>query len=146
GACDRVRITADGQFRNCLFAREESDLLTVLREGGSDDDIAEMMHTSIAGKLPGHGINDPGFLQPDRPMSAIGGCAARSVWGRLLPAARRAAPALLLDFDVSGSVRMSCRAYSPQNLELGDGGGGRRRDSSRGFLSGRLEAWTPMQS
>lgn len=73
GACDRVRITADGQFRNCLFAREESDLLTVLREGGSDDDVAEMMHKSIAGKLPGHGINDPGFLQPDRPMSAIGG-------------------------------------------------------------------------
>src|SRR5699024_8071272 len=62
GACDRVRITADGQLRNCLFAREESDLLTVLREGGSDDDIAEMMHTSIAGKLPGHVINDPGFL------------------------------------------------------------------------------------
>ena len=73
GACDRVRITADGQLRNCLFAREESDLLAPLREGGSDDDLAEIMHRCIAGKLPGHGINDPGFLQPDRPMSAIGG-------------------------------------------------------------------------
>lgn len=73
GACDRVRLTADGQIRNCLFARTESDLLGVLRSGGSDDDIAELLHKSIAGKLPGHGINDPGFLQPDRPMSAIGG-------------------------------------------------------------------------
>ncbi|TDE94187.1 GTP 3',8-cyclase MoaA [Occultella glacieicola] len=73
GACDRVRLTADGQLRNCLFAREESDLLGVLRGGGTDDDIATLMHTCIAGKLPGHGIDDPGFLQPDRPMSAIGG-------------------------------------------------------------------------
>lgn len=73
GACDRVRITADGQFRNCLFARAESDLLGVLRDGGDDDDIARMMHRSIAGKLPGHGIDEPGFLQPQRPMSAIGG-------------------------------------------------------------------------
>ncbi|MGP9695789.1 GTP 3',8-cyclase MoaA [Brachybacterium sp. AOP25-B2-12] len=73
GACDRVRVTADGQLRNCLFAREESDLLGLLRSGGSDEDIAAMVRTSIAGKLPGHGIDDPGFLQPDRPMSAIGG-------------------------------------------------------------------------
>src|SRR5699024_8826967 len=73
GTCDRVRLTADGQLRNCLFARTESDLLGVIRGDGSDDDIAELMHTCIAGKLPGHGINDPGFLQPDRPMSAIGG-------------------------------------------------------------------------
>jgi len=73
GTCDRVRITADGQLRNCLFAREESDLLTPLRGGGTDDDLARVLHTCIAGKLPGHGIDDPGFLQPDRPMSAIGG-------------------------------------------------------------------------
>ncbi|WP_152192580.1 GTP 3',8-cyclase MoaA [Georgenia satyanarayanai] len=73
GTCDRVRITADGQLRNCLFSREESDLLTPLRGGGTDDDLASVLHRCIAGKLPGHGINDPGFLQPDRPMSAIGG-------------------------------------------------------------------------
>ncbi|MPV48484.1 GTP 3',8-cyclase MoaA [Pseudactinotalea sp. HY160] len=73
GTCDRVRLTADGQLRNCLFARTESDLLGVIRGGGDDDDIARLMHTCIAGKLPGHGIDDPGFLQPDRPMSAIGG-------------------------------------------------------------------------
>lgn len=73
GTCDRVRITADGQLRNCLFARVESDILTPLREGGTDDDLAHVMHVCIAGKLPGHGIDDPGFLQPDRPMSAIGG-------------------------------------------------------------------------
>ncbi|WP_156251630.1 GTP 3',8-cyclase MoaA [Pseudactinotalea terrae] len=73
GACDRVRLTADGQLRNCLFARTESDLAGLMRGGGSDDDIARLMHTCIAGKLPGHGIDEPGFLQPDRPMSAIGG-------------------------------------------------------------------------
>jgi cyclic pyranopterin phosphate synthase len=73
GACDRVRLTADGQLRNCLFAREESDLLTLLRGGGSDEQIAAMVRSSIEAKHPGHGINDPGFLQPDRPMSAIGG-------------------------------------------------------------------------
>jgi cyclic pyranopterin phosphate synthase len=73
GACDRVRLTADGQLRNCLFAREESDLLTLLRSGGSDEDAARMIRASIGAKRPGHGIDDPGFLQPDRPMSAIGG-------------------------------------------------------------------------
>ena len=73
GACDRVRLTADGQLRNCLFARSESDLLGLIRSGGTDEQIAVMIRTSIAGKLAGHGIDDPGFLQPDRPMSAIGG-------------------------------------------------------------------------
>jgi cyclic pyranopterin phosphate synthase len=73
GSCDRVRLTADGQVRNCLFAREESDLRTLLRSGGSDADIAASWRQAVAGKLPGHGINDPGFLQPARPMSAIGG-------------------------------------------------------------------------
>ncbi|KYM97334.1 Molybdenum cofactor biosynthesis protein A [Cyphomyrmex costatus] len=73
GACDRVRLTADGQLRNCLFARTESDLLGLLRGGASDEEIAVMVGTCIAGKLPGHGIDDEGFLQPDRPMSAIGG-------------------------------------------------------------------------
>ena len=73
GDCDRVRLTADGQVRNCLFAREESDLRTALRAGASDDELAVRWVHAMAGKLPGHGINDPTFLQPDRPMSAIGG-------------------------------------------------------------------------
>jgi len=73
GKCDRVRLTSDGQVRNCLFAREESDLRTPLRAGADDDELAERWRRAVAGKLPGHGINDPGFLQPARPMSAIGG-------------------------------------------------------------------------
>ncbi|WP_184583475.1 GTP 3',8-cyclase MoaA [Lipingzhangella halophila] len=73
GACDRVRLTADGQIRNCLFAREESDLRSLLREGASDERIAESWRAAVATKMPGHGINDPSFLQPARPMSAIGG-------------------------------------------------------------------------
>jgi GTP 3',8-cyclase len=72
-ACDRVRLTADGQIRNCLFARDESDLRTPLRAGASDDQLAGIWRRAVAAKLPGHGINDPGFLQPARPMSAIGG-------------------------------------------------------------------------
>ena len=73
GACDRVRLTADGQVRNCLFAREESDLRGPLRAGASDAELAALWRRAVAAKLPGHGINDPTFLQPDRPMSAIGG-------------------------------------------------------------------------
>jgi GTP 3',8-cyclase len=73
GACDRVRLTADGQVRNCLFARSESDLRGPLRDGASDAELAERWTAAVATKLPGHGINDPSFLQPDRPMSAIGG-------------------------------------------------------------------------
>jgi GTP 3',8-cyclase len=73
GTCDRVRLTADGQIRNCLFARTESDLRTPLRSGASDSEIAALWVAAVANKQPGHGINDPSFLQPDRPMSAIGG-------------------------------------------------------------------------
>lgn len=73
GDCDRVRLTADGQVRNCLFAREESDLRTALRDGADDQEIADRWVIAMRGKLPGHGIDDPTFLQPDRPMSAIGG-------------------------------------------------------------------------
>jgi len=73
GACDRVRLTADGQVRNCLFAREESDLRTALRAGASDEELAVRWRAAMWHKLPGHGINDPSFLRPDRPMSAIGG-------------------------------------------------------------------------
>jgi GTP 3',8-cyclase len=73
GACDRVRLTADGQIRNCLFAREESNLRDPMRAGASDGDLAALWRRAVASKLPGHGINEPGFLQPARPMSAIGG-------------------------------------------------------------------------
>jgi len=73
GTCDRVRLTADGQVRNCLFARTESDLRGPLRAGATDTELAERWRRAVAVKLPGHGINDPSFLQPDRPMSAIGG-------------------------------------------------------------------------
>lgn len=73
GACDRVRITADGQVRNCLFAREESDLRGAMRSGVDDDELAQRWRAAVWAKKPGHGIDDPGFLQPGRPMSAIGG-------------------------------------------------------------------------
>jgi cyclic pyranopterin phosphate synthase len=73
GDCDRVRLTADGQVRNCLFAREESDLRGALRGGASDEDLAVRWVAAMAGKRAGHGIDDPAFLQPERPMSAIGG-------------------------------------------------------------------------
>jgi GTP 3',8-cyclase len=73
GACDRVRLTADGQIRNCLFAREESDLRDAMRAGASDDDLEARWRSAVAAKRAGHGIDDPTFLQPGRPMSAIGG-------------------------------------------------------------------------
>jgi GTP 3',8-cyclase len=73
GNCDRVRLTADGQVRNCLFARSEDDLRGPLRAGASDAELTAILRRSLAGKKPGHGIDDPGFLQPARPMSAIGG-------------------------------------------------------------------------
>jgi cyclic pyranopterin phosphate synthase len=73
GACDRTRLTADGQVRTCLFARTESDLRGPMRGGASDPELARRWRVAMAGKLPGHGIDEPGFLQPARPMSAIGG-------------------------------------------------------------------------
>jgi GTP 3',8-cyclase len=73
GSCDRVRLTADGQVRNCLFATTETDLRALLRAGATDDQLAAAWRGAVAVKLPGHGINDPGFLQPARSMSAIGG-------------------------------------------------------------------------
>ncbi len=73
GACDRTRLTADGQIRSCLFARTETDLRAMLRGGCTDVEIADTWRHAMWGKLAGHGIDDPGFLQPDRPMSAIGG-------------------------------------------------------------------------
>jgi cyclic pyranopterin phosphate synthase len=73
GACDRTRLTADGAVRACLFAREETDLRGALRAGANDADLAELWAKAMFGKSAGHGIDDPSFLQPTRPMSAIGG-------------------------------------------------------------------------
>ncbi len=72
-ACDRTRLTADGQLRNCLFSQSETDLRAPLRSGATDDEIADMWRATMWAKAAGHGINDAGFHQPDRPMSAIGG-------------------------------------------------------------------------
>ncbi|MGE2816481.1 GTP 3',8-cyclase MoaA [Mycobacterium heidelbergense] len=71
--CDRTRLTADGQIRSCLFAAEETDLRGLLRGGAPDDAIEAAWRTAMWGKPAGHGINDPNFIQPDRPMSSIGG-------------------------------------------------------------------------
>ncbi|WP_084039618.1 GTP 3',8-cyclase MoaA [Demequina sp. NBRC 110053] len=73
GTCDRVRLTADGQLRACLFAREESDLRGLMRDAASDEQLADAVAACLRLKRPGHDIDDPSFLQPDRPMSAIGG-------------------------------------------------------------------------
>lgn len=72
-ACDRTRLTADGQVRNCLFAQRETDVRGPLRSGASDDQLAALIAGEMWRKLPGHGIGTAGFHQPDRPMSAIGG-------------------------------------------------------------------------
>ena len=72
-ACDRTRLTADGALRTCLFATTETDLRGPLRAGASDEDLAQLWRAAMWGKAKGHGINDDGFAQPDRPMSAIGG-------------------------------------------------------------------------
>jgi len=73
GDCDRTRLTSDGQLRPCLFARGETDLRSLLRAGAGDDEIAAAWRGTMWAKEAGHGINDSSFLQPDRPMSAIGG-------------------------------------------------------------------------
>jgi len=71
--CDRTRLTADGQLRSCLFSAEETDLRGLLRGGADDDAIEAAWRATMWAKPAGHGINDPDFIQPDRPMSAIGG-------------------------------------------------------------------------
>jgi cyclic pyranopterin phosphate synthase len=73
GDCDRTRLTADGQIRNCLFATEESDLRGAMRAGADDTELARRWRVAMWGKRAGHGIDDPAFLRPARPMSAIGG-------------------------------------------------------------------------
>ena len=78
GACDRLRLTSDGQLRSCLFSNEEVDVRKVLRDESKDLEskkleIAARFQKTVLSKLPGHGINDPSFIAPSRPMSAIGG-------------------------------------------------------------------------
>ena len=77
-ACDRLRLTADGQIRNCLFARDETDVRHVIRDESLTtqqrrERIAALFAQSTLEKLRGHGVNEPLFIQPSRPMSAIGG-------------------------------------------------------------------------
>jgi cyclic pyranopterin phosphate synthase len=72
-ACDRTRLTADGALRNCLFSQSETDLRGPMRAGAGDEDLAEAWRATMWAKLAGHQINEAGFAQPLRPMSAIGG-------------------------------------------------------------------------
>lgn len=72
-ACDRTRLTADGQLRTCLFATTETDLRGPLRAGASDAELADVWRACMWGKAAGHGVNSDGFAQPQRSMSAIGG-------------------------------------------------------------------------
>jgi len=71
--CNRIRLTADGKLRYCLFAIEEDDVKTLMRSGASDDEIAALVRRNIAGKWEGHEINSAKFVAPPRPMYSIGG-------------------------------------------------------------------------
>lgn len=73
GACDRIRLTADGKIRNCLFSVDELDLRTAMRAGADDDELAEIMKQAVWIKWAGHLINQQDFVQPERAMYAIGG-------------------------------------------------------------------------
>jgi len=72
-SCDRVRLTADGQFRNCLFAVDEFDLRGLLRAGATDDEICDLLERAVGAKWAGHGIGTVDFIRPARSMSQIGG-------------------------------------------------------------------------
>jgi cyclic pyranopterin phosphate synthase len=73
GSCNRLRLTADGSLRNCLFANRERDVRALLRCGGTDEELALSFRRAVWDKYPGHGIDEPGFLSPVRSMSMIGG-------------------------------------------------------------------------
>jgi cyclic pyranopterin phosphate synthase len=73
GTCNRLRLTADGAIRNCLFSDDEHTVRDVLRGGGTDAEIAQMLRHAVWAKFPGHAINEVGFLHPTRSMSMIGG-------------------------------------------------------------------------
>jgi cyclic pyranopterin phosphate synthase len=72
-ACDRLRLTADGQLRTCLFATTETDLRGPVRDGATDDELVALVRRAVLGKGPGHGIARPGWEYAGRPMSLIGG-------------------------------------------------------------------------
>src|SRR4051794_39432120 len=72
-SCDRIRLTADGQLRTCLFSRKEWDLKTPLRGSASDEDLAELLRFAVRHKELKHKINEPGFVRASRSMSQIGG-------------------------------------------------------------------------
>jgi cyclic pyranopterin phosphate synthase len=71
--CNRIRLTADGKLRYCLFAIEEDDLKSLMRSGASDEEIADLVRRNLAGKWEGHEINSGKFVAPPRPMYSIGG-------------------------------------------------------------------------
>jgi cyclic pyranopterin phosphate synthase len=73
GDCNRLRITADGKLRNCLFSTTEWDARALLREGASDEEIVQLVRDCVAAKKPGHGIDTPEFIKPERAMYQIGG-------------------------------------------------------------------------
>jgi GTP 3',8-cyclase len=73
GSCNRLRLTADGALRNCLFSDDERTVRDMLRTHGNDAELALQFRRAVWGKMPGHGINEPGFLRPVRSMSMIGG-------------------------------------------------------------------------
>jgi len=73
GTCNRLRLTADGAIRNCLFSDDENTVRDVVRAGGSDAEIAHLLRSAVWAKFPGHAINEPEFLRPVRSMSMIGG-------------------------------------------------------------------------
>jgi cyclic pyranopterin phosphate synthase len=73
GHCDRIRLTADGQIRTCLFSLKEHDFRSAMRGGASDAEVAALLEAAVWRKEPGHLINNPSFVQPQRGMSAIGG-------------------------------------------------------------------------
>jgi cyclic pyranopterin phosphate synthase len=72
-SCDRIRLTAEGQLRNCLFSVRECDLRSLLRGGGSDDDLAAAIEGEVGRKWAGHSIGKVNFIRPERSMSQIGG-------------------------------------------------------------------------
>jgi cyclic pyranopterin phosphate synthase len=72
-SCNRIRLTADGKLRYCLFAIEETDVRGLLRGGASDEDLANTIRENVRSKWLGHEINSPAFVPPPRPMYSIGG-------------------------------------------------------------------------